>query len=61
MIACHLNTGIPKLRVLSNAESLPRDGAYPRRERRGIAPVQRIMFEITHKIILLLKYEMGKF
>jgi hypothetical protein len=29
--------------VLSNMGSLPRDGAYPRRERRGIAPVQRIM------------------
>jgi len=42
MVAYHLNVGIPKLRVLSNVDSLPSDGAYPRRERRGIAPVQRI-------------------
>jgi hypothetical protein len=41
-VACHLTAGILKLRVLSNAGSLPSDGAYPRRERRGIAPVQRI-------------------
>jgi len=40
--ACHLNASIPKLRALSNGDLLPSDGAYPRRERRGIAPVQLI-------------------
>ena len=41
-VACQLNVGIPKLRVLSNVGFLPSDGAYPRPEGRGIAPVQRI-------------------
>ena len=43
--ACHLTVGIPKLGMLSDVEAFPSDGAYPRRERRGIAPVQRIMFQ----------------
>lgn len=40
--ACHLNASIPKLRALSNSDLLPSNGAYPRRSRRGIAPVQHI-------------------
>jgi hypothetical protein len=43
MGACQLNAGILKRRVVLNEDSFPTDGAYPRRERRGVAPVQRIM------------------
>jgi len=54
MVACHLNVGILKLIVLSNMGFLPSDGAYPRRERRGIAPVQRITtIEIIRMVLTI--------
>jgi len=42
-VVCQLNAGILKLRLVSEVDSHPSDGAYPRRKRRGIAPVPRII------------------
>jgi len=46
-VACHLNAGILKLKMLVNVDCLPSDGAYPRPEGRCIAPAPRITRDLT--------------